>query len=320
MDEEDDLTPRQQRRQDRRDLRKDTLLNRLEGLYGARELGTRDEFNAINPRVDRRIGRTTRRLDRLGVQFDENGNPIGEEDFKPLDVFGESGDINLAVSDEAFRNARGKYGDKAAWMERVSNYARQQQVEKSLADYRENIEPMYRDIQNKITAALNSPVLSAEELGRVRSDLATFSRGAKANNLRRVSAVLGLRGLDAGSPAGLAALSRASEEADSAFMDQVRKLGIDVQNMEDQSQSRELALAGDLATRIQAARHAGETGDFNALLEARSGLAALLESINQSNNLENLQRDQMGQARNLAWLNAAAQVTSAAVTPSGGGG
>jgi hypothetical protein len=157
--------------------------------------------------------------------------------------------------------------------------------------YNQNVEPQFEQISAQLQQLQQQDALSQEYVTAARSGIAQTVKGAEEDRLKRVGAVLGLRGLDASSPAAAALGVRAALDADTELANSLRDFGMQVETINQQSRERELGLAQDLVTRRMAAFTAATAGDYDRLYSLSNDISSLMEAIRGQKELEELQAD-----------------------------
>lgn len=157
--------------------------------------------------------------------------------------------------------------------------------------YEEEVRPRELMIQQRLDEMLQNPTFSAEETARMRSDITANNRQLASSRLQRVSAGLGVRGMDPSSPAGAALAMHVAEQSDSELSTQLRKLGFDISQIEDATATNELGISQNLLNAMQVTRDAALSGDLDRLSGAQSSLTDLVTAIDEANRREALMRE-----------------------------
>lgn len=209
-------------------------------------------------------------------------------------------------------SGRNNYGDASKVNAKVANYEAQQERDRNYKDYTQNTEPVLNNIQKQIDDILSKPAISAQEIADMRSGIVDNVKQSESSRLRRVSAVLGLRGLDPSSPMGAALATKSATDADNELTDSLRKFGLDTTEFNKTSRERELGLAQNLAMSRITARSSALSGDTDRLFAVQNNLSNLVAALDQQRHLEELYAEMNKKPDSSPWMGVAGSVLGGA--------
>ncbi len=242
-----------------------------------------------------KVERLKKALARRGITW-EGANP---EDIKT------SFDINNP-SDADFYRVQGLLHNKAnrssVQLEKWDAY-KADLLDKKMHEYFDTtVQPTFDKVQASLQDMLDRKTFSDEEVGQVKSELTSQVREQETNRLRRISATLGLRGIDPGSVAGAALVNQQAEETDAALTEALRRFGLDIIGQERSSQAQELGFATNLSGAMFGAKQSLEEKNWERLHGINSEIGSILEA---ANTLDQTGKTAMDAARLGFWGNIA---------------
>lgn len=263
----------------------------LAGELGGIESAISRARAAGNQRATGNLSRLQNRV--RGFLDDPNYDLQSAAGYKPVDFSGNDWTLSQANATRPYYNdARGGNASRPGVFNSTNDLLyREMTGRKTQADYEQNTKPQLDKIQGQMNEMLDTPALSANYISEARSSIAQTIKGAEENRLRRVSAALGLRGLDPRSPAGSIMAARAALEADSELANSLRDFGMKAEEIEQSSKGAELAMASQLATTRMAANMSSVQGNANALMALNGNITSILEAIRVQKDQDALQRD-----------------------------
>lgn len=257
---------------------------------------------------------------------DQNYQLEGSTNYKPIDFSGTGWGLSEANSLRKYYNDAASMGktDQNFTPGRPGAFAANNDLlyrdmvgRQTRQDYEQNTKPTLDKVQGQMNEMLDTPALSASYISEARSSIAQTIKGSEENRLRRVSAALGLRGLDPRSPSGSIIAARAALEADSELANSLRDFGMKSEEIEQSSKGAELSMASGLATTRMAANNAALTGNADALIGLNQNVSSILEAIRTQRENDALQRqllrDQAKQDNKAMYIQAGTSLASSAM-------
>lgn len=233
----------------------------------------------------------------LGLFDDPSYDWQHDQNYKPIDFSGTGWTLSEANNLASYYNdARGlakPFGApirRGVFQSNNDTLYRDMVGRQTREDYDNNTKPMLDKVQGQMNEMLDSPALSANYIAEARSAIAQTIKGNEEGRLRRVSAALGLRGLDPKSPSGSILAARAALEADSELANSLRDFGMKAEEIEQSSKMAELSMASQLTTTRMAANNVALTGNADALIGLNQNVSSILEAIRTQRENEALQR------------------------------
>lgn len=265
--------------------------------------------------AENRLAKRERRLSRKITK--RGGDPTtfeGTDFSEGTFSLTEAGQLRRTLSRRR-QDGQTTFARPSAFNERLRGLDAERRLEESEAFLENEINPQFEAARARLTKRLDSDVITATEVARQRTQIGDTVRSASTGRLRRVAAILGLRGISPDSPAGQALVNRNAQAADDQVLELMRKLGIDVARINREDEGRNIQLASQLGSQQIAARNAALTGDINRVQEVQSSLSELFEAIQQSRELADLQEgmleDTLRAERTNTLINAGVQIGGA---------
>ena len=177
------------------------------------------------------------------------------------------------------------------------NLARENQA------YEKNtLNPTFDRMKENADELMNTPTYGADFISQQRSSLMEKIKTGESSRLRRVSAALGLRGIDPSSPAGAALATRTALDADAALADSLREFSMDTEMGNRDGLMQSTALASDVLQKRMSAHFAIQSGDQNKIMGIGDDIASIMEALQQQHAAKMMERNQRHQQAKAMYL------------------
>lgn len=263
----------------------------LEGMYQRLLAATQmqDEYGLGSSRLRKinkiNLGRVTNALNDLGI------DPASIDGLNITDGHGQL-DIVKAQQLKGLVMPRGPDSRFLATLNMVNA---QNKNAETTAYYDDQIKPIQDRIMAMLERDLETPAFSAEEKALIGSQATARARSQETARLRRISAGFGIREIDPDSPTGATAVSKAAEEADAQVNDILTRLELEASTRNKEKIERMMGVATNVVGQNAAIRDAVLSGDWDRMAAAQNAYVGLLQSMKESRDMEELQRQLLGQ-------------------------
>lgn len=274
--------------------------------------------------LERLTRQSQRQSDRLGESASGlSGIDFGSSDFNVAEAQGLRGIVS--------RNTGARGGEQRPMM-RAGTFNKRidQLLAGNIADENrklteEKAVPVWDRALDTVNEMAGKPAFGADYISRARAGIASKIKEAESARLRRVSAALGLRGLDPSSPAGAQVAANTALEADRQLAESLTGFDMDVEQFNRSDRERMALLASDLATKRVQADLALKSGDQDRIFGLSDDISSIIEAIRQQQEMREYMDAQARDAENHAdkwgYINlVAGGIKGAASMGIGGGG